>query len=359
MELNDAVRRFAFGARPVHVERMPGGHINPSWRVVTAGFPNEPSYLLQQLNPAVFPDPGQVMRNLRALLVYLAQHPTEALPAQHQIRLVPTLEGADWLEERDGSVWRAFPLLPARSRDVARHAGDARSAGHAFGTFLNLLSRYDGPPIGETIAHFHDTIWYLEELDRAAVLDPAGRVQDAKAELAQCHAHRALASALAGMAQRRMLVHNDAKLANVLFGLDGERPVAVIDLDTVMAGSPLQDAGDLIRSTASRAPEDASDPRDVIADPAMVVAVLHGWFAGAGDILSADERQAAVLAGCVITLEQAVRFLTDYLRGDVYYHCTDPDQNLRRARTQLALLNSLLDHRAGLEREVGHLALNP
>jgi hypothetical protein len=91
----------------------------------------------------------------------------------------------------------------------------------------------------------------------------------------------------------------------------------------------------------------------------MVVAVLHGWFAGAGDILSADERQAAVLAGCVITLEQAVRFLTDYLRGDVYYHCTDPDQNLRRARTQLALLNSLLDHRAGLEREVGHLALNP
>lgn len=359
MELNDVVRVFGFGATPVRVEPMPGGHINPSWRVVTAGFPNESSYLLQQLNPRVFPAPGQVMRNLRALLVYLAQHPCPELPSQHEIRLVPTLDGADWLEERDGSVWRAFPLLPARSRDVARHTDDVRRAGHAFGTFLHLLSRYDGPPIGETIAHFHDTMWCLDELDRAAVLDPAGRAQDVMDELARCATHRTLASALAGTAQRRMLVHNDAKLANVLFGLEGDQPVAVIDLDTVMAGSPLQDAGDLIRSTASRAPEDALDALDATVDPAMVIAVLQGWFAGAGDVLSADERQAAVLAGCVITLEQAARFLTDYLRGDVYYHCADPDQNLRRARTQLALLASLLEHRAGLERAIGHLAMNP
>jgi aminoglycoside phosphotransferase (APT) family kinase protein len=350
------VEAFDFDGALARVEPMPGGHINPSWQVTTTDTGGDRSYLLQTLNPAVFPDPGQVMRNLQALLAATRRAPRDILPAQQDIRLVPTTAGGDWLEEGDGRIWRAFPFIPAQARDVARNADDARAAGRAFGAFLKILSTYAGPPVETTLAHFHDTAWHLAELERAAAEDRVGRVKDAEAELAECRAQHGLATALAGVARHRMLVHNDAKIANVLFDPDGGQPIAVIDLDTVMVGSPLQDAGDLIRSTASHAREDEPDLRQVTVDPAMVVAVLGGWFDGARGVLHDDERAAAVLAGCVITLEQAVRFLADYLQGDVYYHCADPDQNLRRTRAQLALLASLLDRRPDLEREVTRLA---
>ena len=43
----------------------------------------------------------------------------------------------------------------------------------------------------------------------------------------------------------------------------------------------------------------------------------------------------------VITLEQAIRFLTDYLDGDVYYKTSYSNQNLDRTRTQLKLVKDI------------------
>ncbi|HEX5635344.1 MAG TPA: hypothetical protein VFX50_19005, partial [Gemmatimonadales bacterium] len=60
-----------------------------------------------------------------------------------------------------------------------------------------------------------------------------------------------------------------------------------------------------------------------------------------GDTLTPAEWEHLETAGRIITFEQAVRFLTDHLAGDVYYKASAPDQNLWRARTQLALLASL------------------
>ena len=38
-----------------------------------------------------------------------------------------------------------------------------------------------------------------------------------------------------------------------------------------------------------------------------------------------------------MTLECGIRFLTDYLEGDHYFHIARPDHNLDRARTQFKL----------------------
>jgi hypothetical protein len=280
------------------------------------------------------------------------------LPLQHELLLVPTHSGEPWYAAPDGSIWRAFPYLPGiaiHDHTITRSA--AHAAGHAFGTFLELLHDYAGPRLACSIAHFHDTAWYFDQLDRAACEDLVGRGSSVSAEVRACQDHRELMSDLPhagadGVPLR--VTHNDAKAANVLLDAHDE-PLAVVDLDTVMPGSALSDVGDLLRSLASPTAEDAHDLAEVRAEPSLVLAALEGWFCGAATALSPRERECAVLAGCVITLEQAVRFLTDHLQGDSYYSAIDPEQNLRRARTQLRLFQSLLAQRGELERAAARL----
>jgi hypothetical protein len=57
-----------------------------------------------------------------------------------------------------------------------------------------------------------------------------------------------------------------------------------------------------------------------------------------------------------MALIMAVRFLTDYLQGDIYYRIHDPDHNLRRCRAQLALMMSLHDSREAIEKVIDKLA---
>jgi aminoglycoside phosphotransferase (APT) family kinase protein len=362
VELTPAeVRAFAFEGEPHDVVPEPGGHINQSYRVRCASAAGERSYLLQRLNPRVFPDGHAVMANISAVTSHLRTVPPSRsahLPKQHELVLVPTRSGRQWHVGGDGAVWRAFPYLPG----TAIHGGTAsrsvaHAAGLAFGTFLQLLSDYPGPPLTRSISHFHDTPWYFDRLEEAASTDVAGRGSRVAEEIRICQAHRALLAELPPASSEGVplrVTHNDAKAANVL--LDGhDKPLAVVDLDTVMPGSALSDVGDLLRSLASPTAEDEHDLSRVRADSALVLAALGGWFRGAGQALTERERACAVLAGCVIALEQAVRFLTDFLQGDTYYGASDPEQNLRRTRTQLRLFQSLLAQRSALERAAARL----
>ncbi len=355
------VQRFAFDGVPDEVTALPGGHINQSFHVTCTGPAGPRGYLLQRLNRQVFPDGMAVMGNVAAITSYLARERSEdhVLPRQHELQLVPTRSGKLWHTDPDGSTWRAFPFLaPACTHLQASSADLSASAGLAFGTFLRMLANYDGPPLAETIAHFHDVVHSLDALERAALADPLRRMRGARSEFEQCRATGPLGEELAGVADGmpQRIVHNDAKLANVLLAVGSGEPVAVVDLDTVMPGLSLADVGDLIRSVGSPAGEEEADLARVRAEPTLIKAALTGYFTGAARVLSDAERSHAVLAGCVITLEQAMRFLHDHLMGDTYYPAPHPEQNLRRARNQLTLLKSLLDQRAALERQAVHLS---
>ena len=157
--------------------------------------------------------------------------------------------------------------------------------------------------------------------------------------------HRGLAPVLtapleAGMIPTRV-AHNDAKIANVLFDGTTGRAAMVIDLDTVMPGTPLFDFGDLVRSSVSRSAEDTTALDDVVAEPELYLALREGYLEGTAGLLTPAEIALLEPAGRVITWEQAIRFLTDYLDGDVYFATEHRDHNLERARAQLALLASL------------------
>jgi len=362
-EVDAIARRFQLDGEIVAVARLAGGHINDSFRVYVRGPAGARSYLLQRLNPQVFPRPDRVVENV----AWVTRHITGRLRAarvpdwpRRVLVLVPTRDGGEWLSDT-GGVWRAFVFLDGTMvRQSAASAADCHTAGRAFGEFLRLVADYDGPPLHETIPGFHDTHGRFARLEAVARADPCGRVAGARGEVEAALGGRSLAERLppllaSGEIPLRV-VHNDAKISNVLLdGRTGEA-LCVVDLDTVMPGTALYDFGDMVRSMASPTAEDEEELSRVAVHLPMFEALARGYLETAGAVLTSRERELLVFAGRLITLEQAVRFLTDHLEGDRYYRVARPGHNLIRCRTQLALFHSLTQAAADLETIVSRVA---
>jgi aminoglycoside phosphotransferase (APT) family kinase protein len=356
--LDAIANRFALAGPIIWVETLPGGHINDSYRVITRRADGqEVPYLLQHMNPRVFPDPVRVMENIAYVTRHLEAARRAGRTTRQALTLVPTTVGGAWMEDAARSCWRMYAFIPKMHvRDIATHPDEARESASAFGEFVRLLDSYGGPPLHETIPGFHDTPARFRQLEAAAEADSMGRAQNGREEIRELLAHRALADVLpprlaSGEIPQR-IVHNDAKIANVLLDDDTGAACCVVDLDTVMPGSLLHDFGDMVRSMTTPTSEDETDLGRVGVRLDLFEAVARGYLGEVGTILVPAERELLVHAGKVITLEQAARFMTDYLEGDRYYHDTRGDQNLRRARAQLQLFRSLTERERELEQVI-------
>lgn len=355
-------RTFRVGGEITAITPVPGGHINATYRVDVRGAGGKTRvFLLQRLNAAVFRRPDLVMENVARVTRHVTLAAQAAGRTSPLAPLVLTDHGADWLADPTGGVWRMFVFVVGSVvRERAQSPTDCEAAGRAFGGLLVLLARWEGAPLHETIPAFHDTRARLAQLAAAVRSDVAGRVAGVRAELESVTAARRLADVLPPLLATGdvpvRVTHNDAKLANVLLDARIGAPVCVVDLDTVMPGSALYDFGDLVRSTVSPTAEDDVDLSRVAVNPEFFAALARGYLAAAGTVLTSRERELLVFAGQLLTFEQAVRFLTDHLAGDVYYRISRPGQNLDRARTQLALLRSLIDREAALHEIIARLA---
>ncbi|HEU4569449.1 MAG TPA: aminoglycoside phosphotransferase family protein [Gemmatimonadales bacterium] len=350
-----AAARFPMSGPLEVVGPLAGGLIHETWLVRSGAA----QWVLQELNRAVFPDVDGVMANLAAVSAHLIKRLThEAAPEveRRALALVRTVDGRPYATDEDGGAWRCTRYITGTvTHQVAPTPAEAREAGRAFGEFTRLVADLRAP-LAVTIPGFHDTPARLAALERAAAADRAGRRWAVAAELEVIREQAALApiipSYLAAGELPTRAAHNDAKIGNVLFDAAGGHALAVLDLDTVMPGSALHDVGDLIRSASGTAAEDEPDPARMRVDAARFGAVVAGWFAGAGTVLTPLERSLTLTAGRVITFEQAVRFLTDHLEGDRYYPIARPGHNLDRARAQLALLLDLTAREDELEEIV-------
>ena len=352
-----------YGVSPGAVVRPHGGgHINASYRVSRSGLASGGDLLLQRLNPVVFKDGGAVMRNLARVSAQLER--AVALtglsdPDRRVLRLIPTLRDEPAVLAADGAWWRLFHFISgARMLDRVEDPGQAREIGAAFGLFHRLVAGYAGPPLEVSLPGFHDTGARLAAFEETLRRNPLTRASMVAEEVRFVRERRALAELLEPVLGRQpaRIVHNDAKPSNVLLDEETGAGLAVVDLDTVMPGSVLHDVGDLIRSASSPASEDETDLARVRAEPSLFLALASGFLsAGGPGVLDAMELEHFVAAGLVITYEQGIRFLGDYLAGDVYYRIATPSHNLDRARVQLRLLASLESMRGDLERTIADL----
>jgi Ser/Thr protein kinase RdoA (MazF antagonist) len=192
-------------------------------------------------------------------------------------------------------------------------------------------------------------------LGRAIEADTAGRVRLAGPEIDFALLREPLAHVLlrAGMPER--VTHNDTKINNILLDAATGEAVCVIDLDTVMPGLAVYDFGDMVRTATCPAPEDETDLSRIHSRFDYFEALARGYLASAGVFLTSTEKEHLTAAGMLITLEQGVRFLTDYLSGDTYYPVAREPHNLDRTRTQFRLLESLEAQQRQMEQVVRSL----
>ena len=211
----------------------------------------------------------------------------------------------------------------------------------AFGRFQEMLSDFPADTLHEIIPNFHNTIDRYRKLRNSVAADTVGRCADVKEELNFLLEREELGGTLQRMLDEKKLplrvTHNDTKLNNVLFDKKTRKGRCVIDLDTVMPGLSVYDFGDSIRFGAATAAEDEKDASKMKLDLHLFQVYTQG-FLDAARSLTAEEVKMLPMGALIMTLECGVRFMTDYLDGDLYFRVAYPEHNLVRARTQMALV---------------------
>ena len=339
---------FELGGKPVSAAVFGSGHINDTFALTVAKPASDAfvQFVLQRINPHVFPNPMAVMDNIVRVTRHLKEK-YAILPdsGRRVLTVVPTKDAKPCLFDEDGACWRCYRMIEdACTVDIVREPALARTASFTFARFARDLSDLPPPRLHETIPAFHDTPARLQALDAIASEDRLGRAASASHELAEINAMRHLAplitdAFLNGSIPER-IVHNDTKINNVMLDAATGEGVCVIDLDTVMPGLAPYDFGDLVRVAANPGREDSGGCR-LEARRDMYEACAEGFLEGFSGYLTEQEIRLMPVAGAVITFELAVRFLSDYLDGDRYFKTARPSHNLDRARTQIALARAL------------------
>lgn len=319
------------------------GHINQTWLVVT----NQPHlYILQKVNTETFRDPEGLMNNILLVTGHLRKKDPDP---RHVMTLVKLKDGRDYILKDRKELWRLYEYVTGGvCLDRAETADDFRNSGKAFGTFQNRMADFPAEQLVETIPGFHDTPKRYQALHASIREDRAGRAKDVKREIDFMLEREKEAGLLQRLLKAGELplrvTHNDTKLNNVMLDEKTREPLCILDLDTVMPGLAANDFGDSIRFGASTAEEDEKDLTKVHLDLNLYRAYAEGFLHACGDRLTEAERETLPDGARIITLENAVRFLTDYLNGDTYYHIERPEHNLDRTRTQMALTEEMEKH---------------
>ncbi len=348
--------QFAFGGRFVEGRLHGSGHINDTYAVSFDGGGRRVRYVLQRINTRVFKDAAALMENIARVCAHVGGRVAVggADPARRSLNLVATRSGEPFYRDPSGDCWRAYHFIEgASSFDKIESPAQARIAAMAFGEFQRHLADLPPPRLRETIPHFHDTRRRFDTLERSVRSDPAGRSAVAAGEIEFARRRENLVDTLLDLQARgeipERITHNDTKLNNVMLDDATGEALCVIDLDTVMPGLALYDFGDMARSATNAAQEDETDLSRVRMQLPVFAALVEGYRAGAGALLNPAELANLALAGRVITFEIGIRFLTDFLDGDIYFKIKRPEHNLDRARNQFALLRSMEEQRAGME----------
>lgn len=336
----DICRRFQVKAQPVSCQPYGNGHINTTYRVKTDGGPD---YILQRLSRQAFHDIPALMKNVERVTAYLAQQDPEPRRSLH---LVPTIAGGSYLHTEDGEFYRMYDFITnSVSLDCPERENDLYECAYAFGKFQRALETFPAEELSETILRFHDTPNRYRVLREAVEADKLGRRKDCEQEIAFALAREQEAASLMKLLKAGQLplrvTHNDTKLNNVMLDNDTHQAVCVIDLDTVMPGLAAFDFGDLVRFGANTGREDEKNLSKISLSLPNYAKLLQGYLDACSVSLTEKELETLPLGGKLMTLECGVRFLTDYLMGDVYFHIQRPEHNLDRCRTQFALVASM------------------
>lgn len=308
-----------------------GGHINDTYKVETT----EEQYLLQRINTGVFKDTGIFEANLSALFTTKSDVLVEHIPTRENTWLLVDASGAWKTQLFDKDTYA--PQLANDLRQVSEVA-------IGFGKFTALGLSAD--IFRESIPDFHNLLWRLEQLDEAIENNVVGRRTEAQNLIDQANAYRWIGKKMEALKADGLplrLCHNDTKIDNILLSRSSDRFKYVIDLDTVGPGYALYDFGDMMRTLLSPTKESEPDVSKIELREDYYISLRDGFLSECRHSLTALEIESLSFGGQYMTYIMAIRFLADYLNGDVYYKVSYGEENFIRARNQLRLLTLMDD----------------
>lgn len=322
------------------------GHINDTLRLTFAQEDgSRKRYILQRMNHEIFKNPHDLMENVVKVTSFLRNKIIEngGDPERETLNVILTREGNYYLEDQNGDYWRAYVFIEnATSYDVVEKPEDFYNSAVSFGNFQRLLADYPAATLHETIVNFHNTVSRFADFKKAVEEDVCGRARDVQKEIQfvldrEGDTH-VICDALAEGRIPLRVTHNDTKLNNIMIDNATGKGICVIDLDTVMPGSALYDYGDSIRFGASTGAEDEKNLDLISCDLGLFEIYTKGYVEGCGGSLTPEEIRMLPMGAKLMTLECGMRFLADYLQGDVYFKIHRPEHNLDRCRTQFKLV---------------------
>lgn len=340
----DIANSFCVGEAYLDAAPYGSGHIHDSYAVRYLGDEGSVSrVLMQRINTQVFSEPYLLMTNIAAVTAHIQAGLEDP---RATLAIIPTNEGASLLETRGGNFWRAYRFIENTfSVDGVQSPEQAFEAGKVIGQFQDAVSTLPANILHETIRDFHHTPKRLVALVEAADQDKVKRAQAASAEIAFIMERTGEIPLLTDHLENGLIptriTHNDTKINNVLFDTRSHQGLGLVDLDTVMPGSALFDFGDAVRFGTNTAEEDEQDLSKVHFDIHLYEQFARGYLLSAKGFLTDLEKSLLPAAARLMTLECAIRFLADYLSGDIYFKVSREHHNLDRARNQLKLLEEM------------------
>lgn len=344
-----AASHFKFSGKFVNYFLSENGHINNTYFFLYRQEDGSiKRYILQRVNTNVFKNPYQVMENIKNVTEFIKEklEKNGGDVKRGVLTLVESTEGNVYYVDDHGYFWRAYVVVEDTiTVSSAESPEKFYKVGYAFGQFQMQLSDFPAEKLYETIPNFHNTVSRYADFEAAVLADPMGRVREIEDEINFVRQrHNICSFIMDGIQSGKFplrVTHNDTKMDNILVDRETGEGVCVIDLDTVMPGSVLNDFGDAIRFGASSAAEDETDLDEVYVDIKMFEGFARGFIKGLENSLNEDELKALPMGAVILTFETGMRFLTDYINGDVYFRIHRENHNLERARNQFKLVEDM------------------
>ena len=339
MNILGTVNKFQVNERIVGYVPLGNGHINTTYLIKTK---SNKCYVLQKINDVVFKDVDQLMKNIYKTTNFLASRGYETL------QVVKTKDDKLYYQDDNGCFRLYLYINNAVCYEGISDLDTIYSAAKAFGALHKSLRDFDAISLGEIIPNFHNTqVRYLDLL-KAIEKNPANRVKECEKEIESLKKHEKEYSLIVDSIKNGSIklgvTHNDPKINNVLFDSNTGEIRAVIDLDTMMPGSYLYDYGDALRSLFTGEFEDSKDLTKVGIDYPIFEMYTKGYLSEMKDVLNQKEIQLLAFSTFLIAAELGMKFLSDYINGDIYFKTSYPEHNLVRARTQIKLANEIYEH---------------
>ncbi len=332
-------QEFEFPGPVRNISSLGSGHIHETF-LVTCSDTISSKFVLQKFNQKVFKHPLEVMSNIAQVLQHLNQ--ANSASTLEPLHIIKTRNGDLIYKDQSDIFWRVYNFIDqSDSFDKVTHSEQALGAARAFGQFFKLLNGLNPQNLFTTIPDFHDLGIRFQQLEKTVAKDRVGKVDQYKKEVAFALSRGPQVAEYSKLLNDHQIpirvTHNDTKINNVLFKQGTTQGICVVDLDTIMPGLLLYDFGDMGRTFCNSVFEEGK-AEDAIFRINIFQSLCDGFFSTIGIPLSKEEIESLKAGPWWMTFIMGIRFLTDFLSGDIYYKIGYAHQNLDRARNQFNLV---------------------